>query len=134
MSILLENNKLISSKRVSKKIRYAKEQLEIFNELYKKIELFKKENSIMIYDIINNDEIINTLKKLIPLIKCYYSSSNWSYFINNNLININLDEKCIRSLIKSIFKYHNYDIIQSLKTAERNGIKKQYVFLTFFKK
>ena len=104
MSILLENNKLISSKRVSKKIRYAKEQLEIFNELYKKIELFKKENSIMIYDIINNDEIINTLKKLIPLIKCYYSSSNWSYFINNNLININLDEKCIRSLIKSIFK------------------------------
>ena len=89
--------------------------------------LTKEVRGVLLYDLEHNKELKEYLKDKIPEIRKLYKCGSWNYFIQKEE---NRDEI---GLLKSIFKNEKYELVSKRILAEREGEKKQYVGLYFFK-
>lgn len=123
MSESIDNNKKI---RRNKKTYYQKEREDIINELSKLMN-FDKDNSVLLIQLQDNLILKNRLNELIDDIKKYYRCSTWGYFVS-----INNGEKGDEiTLLKAIYKDHDYNIFSKDITSVYNNIKKRYTKLFF---
>ena len=127
--------------RRNKKLFYHNERNEILNKLIQlmnfnndaqenKQNLFsgaRRDKSILLVQLKDNQELINYLISITDNIKKYYRCSTWGYFVSINN-GENADEI---SLLKAIFKDHGYRIFSKDITAEYNNVKKRYTTLYF---
>ena len=113
--------------RPSKAERFVEEREELIKELEKKMGLTKEVRGVLLYDLEHNKELKEYLKDKIPEIRKLYKCGSWNYFIQKEE---NRDEI---GLLKSIFKNEKYELVSKRILAEREGQKKQYVGLYFFK-
>ncbi len=123
------NNSLDNKKmRRNKKTYYQNERENIINELNKLIN-FDKDNSVLLVQLQDNLILKNRLNELINDIKKYYRCSTWGYFVS-----INNDEKGDEiTLLKAIYKDHDYNIFSKDITSVYNNVKKRYTKLFFTK-
>ncbi len=123
------NNSLDNKKmRRNKKTYYQNERENIINELNKLIN-FDKDNSVLLIQLQDNLVLKNRLNELINDIKKYYRCSTWGYFVS-----INNDEKGDEiTLLKAIYKDHDYNIFSKDITSVYNNVKKRYTKLFFTK-
>ncbi len=120
-----DNNKKI---RRNKKTYYKKEREDIINELNKLIN-FDKDNSVLLIQLQDNLVLKNRLNELVDNIKKYYRCSTWGYFVS-----INNGEKGDEiTLLKAIYKDHDYNIFSKDITSVYNDVKKRYTKLFFTK-
>jgi hypothetical protein len=113
--------------RPSKAERFSGERDELIKELEKKMGLTEENRGVLLYDLEHNTELKEYLKNKIPEIRKLYKCGCWNYFIQKEE---NRDEI---GLLKSIFKSEKYELISKRILAERNGEKKQYSGIYFFK-
>lgn len=120
-----DNNK---KTRRNKKSYYQKEREDIINELNKLIN-FDKDNSVLLIQLQDNIELKKKLNEIVNDIKKYYRCSTWGYFVS-----INNGEKGEEiTLLKAIYKDHDYNIFSKDITSIYNGVKKRYTKLFFTK-
>lgn len=112
--------------RRNKKLFYHNERNEILNKLIQLIN-FNNDKSILLVQLKDNQELINYLTSITDNIKKYYRCSTWGYFVSINN-GENADEI---SLLKAIFKDHDYRIFSKDITTEYNNVKKRYTTLYF---
>lgn len=130
MSInLINNNNNITKKiRRNKKTFYFNERENIFQQLKNLMDL-DDDNTILLNKLQDNQELKNKLIELIDDIKKYYRCSTWGYFVS-----INNGEKGDKiTLLRSIFKDHDYKIFSKDIVTEYLGVKKRYTQLFFSK-
>lgn len=123
-----DNNSNIEKKknRRNKKTYYSNEREIIFQQL-KTLMNLNKDNSILLTELQNNIDLKNKLIDFIDDIKKYYRCCTWGYFVS-----INNGEKGDEiTLLRSIFKDHDYIIFSKDIITEYNGIKKRYTKLYF---
>lgn len=113
--------------RPSKAQRYTEEREELIKELEKMMGLTEEVRGVLLYDLEHNEELKEYLKNKIPEIRKLYKCGSWNYFIQKEE---NRDEI---GLLKSIFKSEKYELISKRILEERNGEKKQYSGIYFFK-
>jgi|LakMenEpi03Aug12_release.lakeMendotaPanAssembly.Ray.scaffolds.fasta_scaffold129872_3 hypothetical protein len=124
-----ENNENNTKKnRRNKKLFYSNERDNIFNQL-KKIMDLDNTNTILLVKLHDNMELKKKLIELNDDIKRYYRCSTWGYFVSINN-GFKGDEI---TLLKSIFKDHDYKIFSKDVITEYNGVKKRYTQLFFSK-
>ena len=119
-----ENKKKV---RRNKKTLYQTERENIIEQLKNLMNI--QNNSILLIELQNNNELKNKLNHLINDIKKFYRCSTWGYFVSLN----NGDKGDEIVLLKAIFKDHNYAIFSKDITCEYNNIKKRYTKLFFNK-
>jgi hypothetical protein len=114
--------------RKNKKLFYHEQRNEILNKLIRLIN-FNDENSVLLAQLKDNLELKNYLISVVDDIKKYYRCSTWGYFvaINNGEIGDEI------TLLKAIFKDHDYRIFSKDITNEYNNVKKRYTTLFFTK-
>lgn len=124
-----ENNKREkrTRNRPSKADRFSQEREELVKELEKKMGLTEENRGVLLYDLEHNKELKEYLKEKIPEIRKLYKCGCWNYFIQKEE---NRDEI---GLLKSIFKSEKYELISKRILEERNGEKKQFSGIYFFK-
>ena len=106
----------------TKKNKFQKERNEIFNKLKNIINITNDNNKIFYHDI-NNDDIKKQILELKDDILKYYSLSTTSFYNsekNNKIYNP-------LSVIRPIFKQHDYEILSKDVTTTRNDIRKRYI-------
>ncbi len=114
--------------RRNKKTYYSNERYIIFEQLKTLMDL-NEDNSVLLVKLQDNNELKNKLIELIDDIKKYYRCSTWGYFVS-----VNNGEKGDKiTLLRSIFKDHDYKIFSKDIITEYNGIKKRYTKLYFNK-
>ncbi len=113
--------------RQSKAERFGEEREELVKELEKKMGLTEENRGVLLYDLEHNNELKEYLKNKIPEIRKLYKCGCWNYFIQKEE---NRDEI---GLLKSIFKSEKYELISKRILEERDGEKKQYNTIYFFK-
>jgi hypothetical protein len=114
--------------RRNKKIFYEKERNNIFQQI-KILMNMDDDNTILLVKLQDNQELKNKLNEMSNDIKKYYRCSTWGYFVS-----INNNEKGDEiSLLKAIFKDHDFTIFSKDITSEYNNIKKRYTKLFFTK-
>ena len=113
--------------RPSKAERYTEEREELIKELESKMGLTEEIRGVLLYDLEHNNELKEYLKNKIPEIRKLYKCGCWNYFIQKEA---NRDQI---GLLKSIFKSEKYELISKRILAEREGEKKQYSGIYFFK-
>lgn len=123
------NNKKIKIRR-DKKTYYQNERNNILQQLIALMNL-NDDNSTLLVELYDNKELINLLIQLVDDIKKYYRCSTWGYFV---AINNGYGDKCDEiTLLRSIFKDHDYTIFSKDVITEYNGVKKRYTKLFFNK-
>lgn len=114
--------------RRNKKTYYSNERDNVFQEL-KLLMNLNEDNSVLLTQLYDNVNLKNKLIELIDDIKKYYRCSTWGYFVS-----INNGEKGDEiTLLRSIFKDHDYKIFSKDIITEYNGVKKRYTKLYFNK-
>ncbi len=130
------NNNVVSSdssnerKRKTKKELYSKNRNEFMENLNKLLGLNKENNSIFYYELENNKQAREYVRNNIENIRKYFKTGTWGYFSNDSLKGMGNEI----GLIRSLYTDCDFDITSKLKTHTFNGVKKQYKFLTFYKK
>jgi undecaprenyl pyrophosphate synthase len=114
--------------RRNKKTFYSNERDIIFQQLFNLMNL-NVDNTILLNKLYDNVQLKNKLIELIDDIKKFYRCSTWGYFVSIN----NGDKGDIITLLRSIFKDHDYKIFSKDVITEYNGIKKRYTKLFFSK-
>jgi hypothetical protein len=114
--------------RRNKKTYYSNEREIIFQQL-KILMKLNEDNSVLLTQLHDNIDLINKLIESTDDIKKYYRCSTWGYFIAIN----NEDKGDEITLLRSIFKDHDYKIFSKDIITEYNGIKKRYTKLFFNK-
>ncbi len=124
-----ENGKRMKNtrNRPCKSERFEKEREEFVKNLEIKMGLTKEIRGLILNDLEQNNELKTYLKSIIPEIRKLYKCGCWNYFIQKEE---NRDEI---GLLKSIFKSENYKLISKRKFIEKEGIKKQYSCIFFYK-
>ena len=97
--------------------------------------LTEENRGVLLYDLEHNEklkEYLNEklkeyLNEKIPEIRKLYKCGCWNYFIQKEE---NID---IIGLLKSIFKSEKYELVSKMKYTEREGEKKKYSHIYFFK-
>jgi hypothetical protein len=110
---------------------YAEEREELVNELEKKMGLDEEIRGIILYDLENNKELKEYLRDKIPEIRKLYKTGNWNYFVKQHTKEG--EELSEISLLKSIYKEEKYKLISKRKMLEKEGKKKQYSCIFFYK-
>jgi hypothetical protein len=114
--------------RRNKKTYYSNERDNIFQQLKILMDL-NEDNSVLLVKLQDNEELKKKLVEFNEDIKKYYRCSTWGYFIS-----INNGEKGDEiTLLRSIFKDHDYKIFSKDIVTEYNGVKKRYTKLFFNK-
>jgi len=90
---------------------------------------FNNDKSILLAQLKNNEELKNYLTSIVDDIKKYYRCSTWGYFVD--IKNVEIGNEI--TLLKAIFKDHDYKIFSKDITAEYNNVKKRYTTLFFTK-
>jgi hypothetical protein len=117
--------------RPSKAERFVEEREVLIKELEKMMGLTKEVRGVLLYDLEHNEELKSYLKNKIPEIRKLYKCGTWNYFVKQHTEEgEELSEIC---LLKSIFKSEKYELISKMKYAEKNGEKKKYSNIYFFK-
>jgi hypothetical protein len=114
--------------RRNKKTYYSNEREIIFQQL-KTLMKLNDDNSVLLIQLHDNVELKNKLIEFIDDIKKYYRCSTWGYFVAVN----NGEKGDEITLLRSIFKDHDYKIFSKDIITEYNGIKKRYTKLFFNK-
>ena len=114
--------------RRNKKTFYQNERDNILEQL-KNLMKLDNNNSILLIQLQNNDELKNKLKELNNDIKRFYRCSTWGWFVSIN--NGEIGDEIV--LLKAIFKDHDFTIFSKDITCEYNNIKKRYTKLFFTK-
>ena len=87
------------------------------------------DNTILLNKLQDNQELKNKLIEITDDIKKYYRWSTWGYFVSVN----NGEKRDEITLLRSIFKDHDYKIFSKDIVTEYLGIKKRYTQLFFSK-
>jgi len=116
--------------RPCKAERFSEEREELVKELEKKMGLTKENRGVLLYDLEHNNELKEYLKNKIPEIRKLYKCGTWNYFVKQHIKEGEVSEI---GLLKSIFKSEKYELISKRILAEREGEKKQYSGIYFFK-
>ncbi len=124
-----ENNKRCK-KRSTKKEMYNEEREKFIQELNKILGIDEKNNEIFLYDLERNEKVKEFLKNNILNIQKYYKCGTWGYF-SNDLKKGSGNEI---TLLRSIYKNDDYNILSKRIMNERDGKKKPRVVLLFIKK
>ena len=119
----INENKKRCKNQSTKKEKYNNEREQIIKEL-------NENNEIYLYDLERNEEVKEYLKKNISNIQKYYKCGSWGYFSND----VKKGSGNEITLLRSIYKNNNYDILSKRKMNEREGEKKARVVLIFIKK
>jgi len=114
--------------RRNKKTYYSNEREIIFQQL-KILMNLSEDNSVLLIQLQDNINLKNKLIEYIDDIKKYYRCSTWGYFVCTN----NGEKGDEITLLKSIFKDHDYKIFSKDIITEYNGVKKRYTKLYFNK-
>lgn len=114
--------------RKNKKLFYHDERNIILNKLIQLIN-FNNDKSILLAQLKDNQELKNYLISIVDDIKKYYRCSTWGYFVATN----NGEIRDEITLLKAIFKDHDYMIFSKDITTEYNNVKKRYTTLFFTK-
>jgi hypothetical protein len=117
--------------RKSKAERFMEEREEIIKELEQKMGLKEDIRGVLLYDLEHNEELKEYLKNKIPEIRRLYKCGCWNYFVKQHTKKG--EEPSEICLLKSIFKDEKYELISKRILAEREGEKKQYSGIYFFK-
>ena len=114
--------------RRNKKLYYHNERENLFQQL-KTLMKMNDDNSVLLIQLYDNNELISKLNESIVDIKKCYRCCTWGYFtaINNG------DKGDDITLLRSIFKDHDYKIFSKDIITEYNGVKKRYTKLYFNK-
>ena len=121
-----ENN--IKKIRRNKKTFYSNERENILQQLKNLMDL-NNDNTILLNKLQDNLELKNKLIEITDDIKKYYRCSTWGYFVS-----VNNGEKGDKiTLLRSIFKDHDYKIFSKDIVTEYLGVKKRYTQLFFSK-
>ncbi len=121
-----ENN--IKKIRRNKKTFYSNERENILQQLKNLMDL-NNDNTILLNKLQDNLELKNKLIEITDDIKKYYRCSTWGYFVS-----VNNGEKGEEiTLLRSIFKDHDYKIFSKDIVTEYLGVKKRYTQLFFSK-
>ena len=107
-------------KNNSKKCKYVREREEIINKIDKLIGLSENKNFVYLFDIENDENCKNEIKKMISDIIKYYKCGHWGYFSKESIRGMGN----ITSLIRAIYKDDGYVITTKKKIIERNNEKK----------
>ena len=89
--------------------------------------LTEENRGVLLYDLEHNEKLKEYLNEKIPEIRKLYKCGCWNYFIQKEE---NID---IIGLLKSIFKSEKYELVSKMKYTEREGEKKKYSHIYFFK-
>jgi hypothetical protein len=93
--------------------------------------LTEDNRGVLLYDLEHNEELKEYLKSKIPEIRKLYKCGTWNYFVKQHTKEgEELSEIC---LLKSIFKNEKYELISKMKYNERDGERKKYSHIYFFK-
>lgn len=122
-------NKKRCKKRSTKKELY-REEREVFIKELNKIIGIGENNQICLYDLERNDKAKDFLKNNILNIQKYYKCGTWGYFSNETKKGSGNEI----TLLRSIYKNDDYDILSKRIMNERDGKKKPYTVLIFIKK
>lgn len=125
-----DNNSNSDKKKIrrNKKTYYSNERENVFQQLKSLMDL-NEDNSILLAKLQDNNELKKKLIELNEDIKKYYRCSTWGYFVSVN----NGEKGDEITLLRSIFKDHDYKIFSKDIITEYNGIKKRYTKLYFNK-
>ena len=125
-----DNNDSNNSKknRSNKKSYYKSERESILNDLINIIK-FNDDNSILLDELYNNINLIDKINSIKDDIKKYYRCSTWGYF--TSITNGKKGDEI--TLLRSIFKDHDYIIFSKDVVTEYNSVKKRYTKLFFNK-
>jgi hypothetical protein len=115
--------------RRSRKQLFEKERNDILNKLNNLIGLNENNNSVLLPELQNNNELEQELISMKDDIKKYYKCCRWGYFVCEN----NGKKGDEISLLRAIYKDHKYKIPTQEVLIEYNGIKKKYQRLFFIK-
>jgi|SaaInlStandDraft_5_1057022.scaffolds.fasta_scaffold21363_3 hypothetical protein len=110
----------------NKKTYYNQERNDFIKQFNILLELNDDKNFINYDFLINNNNIKLFIEQNENNIKKYYKYGKWGYFRTNS-------KKDISSLIKQIYKEHNYNIFSKIKNVKHNDTIKRTTFLYFFK-
>ena len=122
----IENN--VKKIRRNKKTFYSNERENILQQL-KNLMNLNNDNTILLNKLQDNQELKNKLIELTDDIKKYYRCSTWGYFVSVN----NGEKGDEITLLRSIFKDHDYKIFSKDIITEYLGVKKRYTQLFFSK-
>jgi hypothetical protein len=125
-----DNNSNSEKKKIrrNKKTYYSNERDNMFQQL-KSLMKMNEDNSVLLIQLQDNSDLKNKLIESIDEIKKYYRCSTWGY-----IVAINNGEKGDEiTLLRSIFKDHDYKIFSKDIVTEYNGLKKRYTKLYFNK-
>ncbi len=125
-----DNNSNSDKKKIrrNKKTYYSNERNNFFQQLKTLMDL-NEDNSVLLAQLHNNINLKNKLIESIDDIKKYYRCSTWGYFVAVN----NGEKGDEITLLRSIFKDHDYQIFSKDIITEYNGVKKRYTKLFFNK-
>ncbi len=115
--------------RRNKKILFNDERTLIINKLDTLIGLNDDNNSVLLVELYKNEELIKYLNDIVEDIKKYYRCCRWGYFVWEN----NEKKGDEITLLRAIYKDHNYDILSKNVLIEYDGVKKRYTKLFFIK-
>ena len=121
-----ENN--VKKIRRNKKTFYSNERDNILQQLKNLINL-NNDNTILLNKLQDNQELKKKLIEITDDIKKYYRCSTWGYFVSVN----NGEKGDEITLLRSIFKDHDYKIFSKDIVTEYLGVKKRYTQLFFSK-
>ncbi len=113
--------------RRNKKILFSNERTQIINKLNTLIGLNDKNNSILLVELYKNQELIKYLNEIKDDIKKYYRCCRWGYFVWEN----NGKKGDEITLLRAIYKDHDYNILSKNILIEYDGVKNRYVKLFF---
>jgi hypothetical protein len=125
---IIDDNNDKKKTRKNKKLFFHDERNKILNKLIQLIN-FNNEKSILLAQLKDNEELKNYLTSIVDDIKKYYRCSTWGYFVD--IKNGEIGDEI--TLLKAIFKDHDYIIFSKDITAEYNNVKKRYTTLFFTK-
>ena len=121
----------LTRNRKSKIEQYKKERLEIIRDLNSIIgfQEDKSINSIMLFELEENEELKKRLKELSEKeIKKYWCYGKWGFYGTPERGRDNLI-----GLLKSLYSNTGYSFSGKNKTKDHNGVKKQYTQIIFIK-
>ena len=107
---------------------YSNKRENILQQLKNLMDL-NNDNTILLNKLQDNQELKNKLIEITDDNKKYYRCSTWGYFVSVN----NGEKRDEITLLRSIFKDHDYKIFSKDIVTEYLGIKKRYTLLFFSK-
>lgn len=113
--------------RRNKKLLFSDERKQIINKLNTLIGLNYDNNTVLLVELYKNQELIKYLIEIKEDIKKYYRCCRWGYFVCEN----NGKKGDEITLLRAIYKDHDYTILSKNVITEYNGVKSRYVKLFF---